>query len=125
MPGRERMMPSTITCRRGQIVVVPFSDLTGAKLRPAVVVSPEPFHRKLRDVIVCPVTSQPRHFEKPGPGDRPLAKWKAAGLRHPSTARVSKIVTVEKSLIRRPLGKLASEDLRRVDSALREALGLP
>ncbi len=120
-------MPSTITCRRGQIVVisVSFSDEAGAKLRPAVVVSPEPFHRRLRDVIVCPVTSQPRHFEKPGPGDRPLAKWRAAGLRYPSTARVSKIVTVEKSLIRRPLGKLASEDLRGIDSALREALGLP
>lgn len=119
-------MPSTITSRRGQVVVVsvPFSDPAGAKLRPAVVVSPETFHRKLRDVIVCPITSQPRHFEKPGPGDRPLAKWKAAGLRYPSTARVSKILAVEKSLIRRPLGKLAPEDLRSLDSALREAVGL-
>jgi mRNA interferase MazF len=119
-------MPSTITCRRGQVVVVSvsFSDQVGAKLRPAVVLSPESFHRKLRDVIVCPVTSQPRHFEKPGPGDRPLGKWKAAGLRYPSTVRLSKIATVEKSLIRRPLGKLASEDLRNLDSALREALGL-
>jgi mRNA-degrading endonuclease toxin of MazEF toxin-antitoxin module len=67
---------------------------------------------------------QPRHFEKPGSGDRPLAKWKAAGLRYPSTARVSNIVAVEKSLIRRPLGNLASEDLRNLDAALREALGL-
>ena len=120
-------MPSTITYRRGQVVVVsvPFSDQAGAKLRPAVVVSPESFHRKLRDVILCPVSSQPRYFEKPGPGDRPLAKWKLAGLRHPSTARISKIVTVEKSLIRRPLGRLATEDLKSLDSGLREALGLP
>jgi mRNA-degrading endonuclease toxin of MazEF toxin-antitoxin module len=119
-------MPSTTTYRRGQVVVVsvPFSDQAGAKLRPAVVVSPETFHRKLRDVIVCPVSSQPRRFQKPGPGDRPLTKWKAAGLRYPSTARVSNIVAVEKSLIRRPLGKLAPEDLRNLDSALREALGL-
>jgi mRNA-degrading endonuclease toxin of MazEF toxin-antitoxin module len=119
-------MPSTITCRRGQVVVVtvPFSDQAGAKLRPAVVVSPERFHRKLPDVIVCPVSSQPRRFEKPGPGDSPLTKWKSAGLRYPSTARVSNILSVEKSLIRRPLGKLAPEDLQRLDSALREALGL-
>lgn len=119
-------MPSTITCRRGQVVVVrvAFSDQAGAKLRPAVVVSPEGFHRKLRDVIVCPISSQPRYFEKPGPGDRPLEKWKAAGLRYPSTARVSNIVSVEKSLIRRPLGRLALDDLRSLDSGLREALGL-
>ena len=120
-------MPSTITCRRGQVVVVsvPFSDQAGAKLRPAVVVSPDSFHRKLRDVIVCPVSSQPRYFEKPGPGDHPLAKWKTAGLRYPSTVRVSNIVAVEKSIVRRSLGKLAPEDLRGLDSSLREALGLP
>jgi mRNA-degrading endonuclease toxin of MazEF toxin-antitoxin module len=115
------------TCRRGQVVVVrvPFSDQTGAKLRPAVVVSPERFHRRLRDVIVCPVSSQPGCFERPGPGDRPLHKWKAAGLRHPSSARVSNIASVEKSLIARSLGKLAPEDLRGLDATLREALGLP
>ncbi len=120
-------MPSTTTYRRGRVVVVSvtFGDQAGAKLRPAIVVSPESFHRKLRDVIICPVSSQPRYFAKPGPGDRPLAKWKAAGLRHPSTVRISKIVTVEKSLIRRPLGSLVAEDLHSVDSALREALGLP
>src|SRR6266536_3513162 len=100
MPGRERTMPSTITCRRGQVVVVsvPFSDQTGAKLRPAVVVSPDSFHRKLRDVIVCPVSSRPRYFEKPGPGDHPLTKWKTVGLRHPSTVRVSNILAIEKSI---------------------------
>lgn len=107
------------------VVSVPFSDQAGAKLRPAVVVSPESSHRRLRDVILCPVSSQPRYFEKPGPGDRPLAKWKAAGLRYPSTARVSNIVAVDRSLIRRLLGKLASDDLRNLDSALREALALP
>ena len=106
------------------VVSVPFSDQAGAKLRPAIVISPESSHRRLRDVILCPVSSQPRYFEKPGPGDRPLAKWKTAGLRHPSTARVSNIVAVDKSLIRRPLGKLASEDLRSLDSAVRKALGL-
>ena len=119
-------MPSTTTCRRGQVVVVsvPFSDQAGAKLRPAIVVSPETFHRKLREVIVCPVTSQPRYFEKPVPGDYPLAKWKTAGLRYASTVRVSNIVAVEKSIVLRSLGKLAPEDLRSLDSALREALGL-
>ncbi len=54
-------MPSTTTSkryRRGQVVVVnvPFSDQTGSKLRPALIVSDERFHRALPDVIVCPVS---------------------------------------------------------------------
>lgn len=119
-------MPSTTTYRRGHVVVVnvPFTGQGGAKLRPAVVVSAEKFHRKLRDLIVCPISSQPRYFERPGPGDRPLAKWAAVGLRFPSTARVCNILAVDKALVRRILGRLAPEDLRGLDTALREALGL-
>ena len=120
-------MPSTTTYRRGHVVVVtvPFTGQGGAKLRPAVVVSSEKFHRRLRGVIVCPISSQPRYVERPGPGDRPLSKWAAVGLRFPSAARVSNILSVDKSLIRRILGKLSPEDLRSIDSALRDALGLP
>ena len=119
-------MPSTTTYRRGQVVVVtvPFAGQEGAKLRPAVIVSAEKFHRRLRDVIVCPVSSLPRYFERPGPGDRPLSKWASAGLRFPSAARVSNILAVNKSLVRRILGRLAPEDVRSIDSALRDALGL-
>jgi mRNA-degrading endonuclease toxin of MazEF toxin-antitoxin module len=104
---------------------VPFTDQAGTKLRPAVVVSAETFHRRLRDVIVCPISSQPRYFDHPGPGDRPLENWKAARLRFPSTARVSNIVAIEKSLIRRVLGRLVKADLRALDATLREALSLP
>ena len=119
-------MASTTTYRRGQVVVVavPFTGQGGVKMRPAVVVSVESFHRKLRDVIVCPISSQPRFFERPGPGDRPLSKWAAVGLRFPSTARVSNILAVDKALVRRTLGRLAPEDLRSVESALRDAFGL-
>ena len=101
-------MPSTTTYKRGQVVVVtvPFTSQEGSKLRPAVVVSSEKFHRRLRDVILCPISSQPRYFEKPGPGDRPISKWKAVGLHFPSTVRVFNILAVEKTLIRRALGKL-------------------
>ena len=106
------------------MVGVPFTDRTGTKLRPAVIVSPQKFHRRLGDVIVCPISSQPRYFQSPGPGDRPLAKWRAAGLRYPSTVRVSNILAIEKSLVRRRLGRLDPEDLGNLDSALRDALGL-
>ena len=119
-------MPSTTTYRRGQVVVVnvPFTGQAGSKPRPALVASVDAFHQKLLDVIVCPISSQPRHYQKPGPGDHPLKHWKAVGLRHPSTAQISNILAVEKELIKRVLGALHAEDLARVEQGLREAFGL-
>lgn len=124
-------MPSTTTSRRGQVrkgqvvvVNVPFSDQTGSKPRPALVVSTERFHRALPDVIVCPISSQPRYHQRPGSGDCPLRNWSTAGLRYPSTVRISNLVSVEKGLIGRVLGTVRGEDLATVDRGLREALDL-
>ena len=119
-------MLSTTICRHGQVVVVnvPFTGQTGSKPRPALVVSVAAFHQKLLDVIVCPISSQPRCFQRPGPGDHPLRHWKAAGLRHPSAVRISNILAVEKKLIKRVLGTLHAEDLARVEQGLRQAFGV-
>jgi len=119
-------MPSTTISRRGHVIVanVPFPDRSRAKPRPALVVSTEAFHRRLPDVIVCPISSQPRYYRRPGPGDHPLRQWKAVGLRYPSTARVSNIVAVDKAIVSRILGVLTPEDLERVTQGLRQAFGL-
>lgn len=119
-------MPSTTTYERGQVVVVnvPYSDHTGSKPRPALVVSASGFHDSLPDLIVCPISSQPRYYRKRGPGDYPLRRWQQVGLRHPSTIRISKLLAVDKQIIKRVLGSLAPEDLTRVDAGLREAFDL-
>jgi mRNA interferase MazF len=54
------MTPSTISYRRGDIVLVsfPFTDLTFAKRRPALVVSPDIFNEINEDLILLAVTSQ-------------------------------------------------------------------
>jgi mRNA-degrading endonuclease toxin of MazEF toxin-antitoxin module len=125
VPGKVKRTPSTTTYRHGQVVVVNVPFATGSKPRPALVVSLEAFHKKLTDVIVCPVSSQPRSFEKPGPGDVPLGHWKTVGLNYPSTVRISTLLAVEKKLIKRVLGKLSTQDLARVQEGLVKALGLP
>ncbi len=119
-------MPSTTTFRRGQVVVVdvPHSDHSGVKPRPALVVSAESFHRDLPDVIVCPISSQPRYYRRPGKGDCPLREWKAVGLRHPSTVRVSRVLGVGKQITRRILGHVSDRDLAMVETELRRALAL-
>ena|SRR2546428_57953 len=120
------MMPSMTTYRRGQLVVVnvPFSNHSGVKPRPALVVSAEEFHGSLPDVIVCPVSSQPRYFRRPGSGDCRLVRWRSVGLRHPSTVRVSKVLTVDKQIIKRILGSLSQQNMLEVETILRRAFGL-
>lgn len=119
-------MTSTTTYRRGQVVVVnvPFAGQTGSKPRPALVVSTDAFHRRLPDLIVCPISSQVRFHERPGPGDHPLKHWRKVGLQRPSTARISNILAVEKRIIKRVLGTLHPGDLIEFDELLRSAFGL-
>jgi mRNA interferase MazF len=119
-------MPSTTTYKRGQVIVVnvPFSNHTGIKPRPALVISADAFHRDLPDLVACPISSQPRYYQRPGPGDCPLQQWRAVGLRHPSTVRISKLLAVDKEIIKRTLGVLSAKDLIQVEKGLREALDL-
>src|SRR5262245_65229415 len=95
--GKAKTTPSMTTYRHGAVVVVNvvFTGQAGSKPRPALVVSVDSFHRRLRDLVVCPISSQPRFFTKPGTGDHPLKHWKTVGLRHPSTVRISNVVAVE------------------------------
>ena len=119
-------MASTTTHKRGQAIVlnVLLTGQTGSKPRPAVIVSGAAFHRTLPDVTICPISSQPRCYTTPGPGDHPLKHWNKIGLKHPSTARLSNLVAVDRKLIKGPLGMMPAEDLERIDSGLRLALGL-
>ena len=102
---------------------VPFSDLSGTKRRPALVVSAGKFHRTLPDLIVCPISSQARFFRTPGPGDRPLGDWRTPGLLRPSTARISKLLAVDKQIVAKALGVLSARDLVAVQAGIREAFG--
>jgi mRNA-degrading endonuclease toxin of MazEF toxin-antitoxin module len=106
------------------VVNVVFTGQAGGKPRPALVVSGDAFHKKLPDLVVCPISSQPRHFAKPGTGDHPLKHWKAVGLRHPSTVRISNIVAIEKKIIKRVLGAVHADDLEAVKQRLRVGFDL-
>jgi mRNA-degrading endonuclease toxin of MazEF toxin-antitoxin module len=106
------------------VVQVTFTGQKGSKLRPAVIVSATAFHDGLPDVIICPISSRPIDYARPGPGDHPLAHWQQVGLRHPSTARVSNLVAVEKTLIKRVIGTMPGEDFERIEAGMDFALGL-
>lgn len=115
-------MNAGVVYHRGDVVLVPidFTDRSGSKVRPAVVVSSEKYNGG-PDVLIVSVTSNSRAL--PHPGDFSIREWKAAGLLKPSLAQ-TKIATIEATFIRRKLGALAAGDRETLDAGLREALEL-
>lgn len=104
--------------KKGDIVLIPFpfTDLTGLKNRPTLVlVSSE------NDITVAFISSQLKptsEFEilvSPSPEN---------GLKKASLLKISKLATLEKSLILGKLGNLSKEDLDRVDANLLSAFQL-
>ena len=104
-------MPSPVHAQ-GEVLLawLAFSDGLETKRRPVLVV--QDFGDD--DLLVVPITSQPAR----GPADVVLADWQRAGLRLPSTVRVEKLATIEKSCVARKLGVLPHNELARVRVAL-------
>jgi mRNA interferase MazF len=84
----------------GDIVLTrfPFTDLSGEKRRPALVVSRDNDRRA--DLFVCFITS----IQRTGPDTAPLAAGSLTGLKVPSVVRFDKLATLDRSVIAGKLG---------------------
>ncbi len=104
---------------RGEIILVryPFSDLSGAKIRPAVVINAP---HSSQDLFILPLTSKTKSLLT---GEFILQDWKQAGL-NVETAAKRGIYTIHQDLIVRRVGRLTDHDLTSLDQALRQWLGL-
>ncbi len=117
------MTPSTLA--RGDVVLTrfPFTDLTGAALRPAVVVSQGQIGQDLVLVAVSSVVrgtlAQTDLIVETTHREFPLS-----GLRVTSVIRMHKLAAVESSVVVRRLGRLGPELLAEVDRLLHMVLGL-
>jgi len=99
------------------LVRYPFSDLTAAKIRPAVVVNAP---HVSEDCLIVPLTSRTDPLLA---GEFLLANWGAAGLHVPSAAKRG-IYTVHSSLIIKSVGRLSAEDSASLERSIRIWLGL-
>ena len=68
------------------LVPFPFTDLTTAKKRPALVVSPDSYNELGPDLVIAFLTSQTKIL--PRPGDYPIQSWKESGLPRASLLRM-------------------------------------
>lgn len=110
---------------KGDIVLVPFpfTDLTQTKLRPAVVLWVDP---NGSDVTLCFISSQNVASVASGefvigPSDAEFAGTK---LKVTSKVRVTRIVTLERQLIRRRLGKLGPSQAQQLNASMLQAFQL-
>jgi mRNA interferase MazF len=109
--------------KRGDVLLVPFpfSDLSTAKVRPAVVISSMAFHRSEPDIMLVAITSN--LAAATGPFDYVLTDWKGAGLKFPSAFRPV-IFTLDPARVLHKVGETGKTDMREIDRKLNEVLGL-
>src|SRR3990172_4329400 len=103
-------------CRRGDVVLVGFifSEESGKKLRPAVVISSPAYHRARQEVVVAAITSNVRRRLF---GDHLIANWKGAGLLFPSLV-TGIFRTIKRTMIDRKLGSMPNPDMEAIDREL-------
>lgn len=101
--------------KKGDIVLIPFpfTDLTGNKNRPAVILI-----ESEEDVTVCFITSQIQWQEK---YDILINPSENNGLKKPSLIRLSKLATIDKDLI---IGRLGNLDVKTISQMNRSLIHL-
>ena len=112
-----------ISYRRGDVVLVPFdfTDRSGTKWRPAVIISNDRYNQHSPDVLIASITGNLRAL--PHLGDTRIRDWRGTGLIKPSLAQM-KIATIESRLLGRVLGQLSDVDLAEFEDGLRNTLDL-
>ncbi|MDO8569687.1 MAG: type II toxin-antitoxin system PemK/MazF family toxin [bacterium] len=106
---------------KGDLVLVPFpfTDLSGQKVRPALILYAE---RKGEDCIVAFLSSVKN--KKIYPFDFVIKPSKRNGLKMNSVVKINKIATLEKRIVLGQLGTLESVELNKIDAKLKLLFGL-
>lgn len=104
---------------KGDIVLIPFpfTDLAGAKVRPAVVLHVS----RGEDCIVAFITTR---TGKVGTYEYALEPSKANGLKLASIIRLDKLATLQKKAILGALGAMRIADMQKIDSILKKVFSI-
>jgi mRNA interferase MazF len=110
---------------RGDVVLVdwPYSDRTGSKLRPAVVVQADYLNGLIDDTVLVQITSKAHGI--PGTEVRldPTAE-PASGLLHVSYVFCPNLLTADPDIVDQAIGVLSGAAMGLIDTCLKATLGL-
>ena len=102
----------------------PYSDLTGSKTRPAVVVQADFLNGLIDDTILVQITST-RHFI---PGTEVVidpTEETTSGLSRLCVAACTNFLTLDQALILRTIGSLSDATMQKISDCLKKVLELP
>jgi mRNA interferase MazF len=114
---------------RGDIVLVDylFSDRTGSKVRPCLVVQNDANNRRLDDIIVAAIssnvaraTTEPTQLRI----DMRSPEGKQSGLLFDSAVQCENIATIDTRFVIRKIGSLPPATMRQVDECLKASFAL-
>ncbi|MCH8989514.1 MAG: type II toxin-antitoxin system PemK/MazF family toxin [Chloroflexi bacterium] len=107
---------------RGDVVLVNFvfSEETGSKRRPVLLLSSDQYMHGRQEVVVSAITSNTRRILV---GDHLMVDWEEAGLLFPSVA-TGILRTIKQSMIDRKMGAVSQQDLTAIESNLSRILEL-
>jgi mRNA interferase MazF len=116
--------------RRGDIVLVdyPYSDRTGSKVRPCLVVQSDHNNSRLDDTILVTITSRTRlaAIEPTQLAiDVTTPAGRQSGLLFASAIQCENILTVDSGFVVRRIGSLPVDVMQQVNDCLRAALAIP
>ncbi|HEY4508680.1 MAG TPA: type II toxin-antitoxin system PemK/MazF family toxin [Candidatus Paceibacterota bacterium] len=100
----------------GKIILIPFpfTDLSGVKVRPAVIISNKSIGDDILVAFISTNTKKKSHFEI-------VVKMNNQnGLKSDSTVVVSKIATLEKKTVLGEIGKLSKSEILQVKKKLKD-----
>lgn len=97
-----------------------FSEETGRKIRPVLVISSARYNRSRQDLVVAAITSNVRRRLF---GDYVVAEWASAGLLLPSVV-TGILRTIKQTMVERRLGRMADTEMQTFGRLLRRALAL-
>ena len=107
---------------QGDVVLVRFvyTDETGAKHRPALILSSDEYHQGRQEAIVAAITSNVQRLLV---RDHLIEGWQKAGLLYPSVV-TGIIRTIKQAMIERRLGEMPEIELRAIQGKIRHILGI-
>jgi mRNA interferase MazF len=114
---------------RGDVVLVdyPYSDRTGSKVRPCLVVQNDRNNQRLDDTIVVTISSRVQRVSEPSQLliDVSTPSGKQSGLLFTSAVLCENVLTVDCRFVIRKIGTLPPDAMRQVNGCLKEAMAIP
>jgi len=113
--------------RRGDVLLADYSHaLTGASIRPVLVVQADPYNRRITNTVVAQITRTLKRADDPAHLfiEVSTPEGEQTGLLHDSVVSCYNLNTLNEQRIKHVIGTLSPEMMRQIDRCLKAALGL-